>query len=64
MSSQKNTSDPILRELIAIRQLVQDLVILEAGRMDIGRADVRSLASVADARVSRVWKHVKSLKEK
>ena len=51
--------DPVLQVLSAIHSTVQDLLIIEGARAGISKAKVRQIVGVADARVTRVWKHLK-----
>lgn len=51
--------DPVSEKLDAILRVLQDMLIIEAARAGIGKAEAREIAGVAAARVTRIWKHIK-----
>ena len=59
-----NSPDPVSKELAAIRRTLQDLLIIEAAQAGIGKAEVRTIAGVDNARVTRIWKHIRSVPPK
>jgi hypothetical protein len=46
--------------LTRILSVLQDLLIIEAANAGLGKAQVREVVGVADARVSRIWRHLKA----
>lgn len=54
----------IIKRLDGIQTLLQNLVIIEGAAGGLTRDDVCGLAGVGPARVSKVWKNLKSKQEK
>lgn len=59
MARSVKSVDPVIGMLSAIHTTVQDLLILEGAKAGIGKGEVRKIVGVADARVTRIWKHLK-----
>ncbi len=59
MAQNNKTVDPNTEMLSAIHRTIQDLLILEGAKAGMGKADVRKIVGVADARVSRIWKSIR-----
>jgi hypothetical protein len=53
-------SDPVVKELRAIRTVVEDLLILESARAGLTNAGVRAVTKVDNNRVSRIASRVRS----
>ncbi len=45
--------------LIKILTVLQDLLIVQAAAAGVGKAEIRRIAGVADARVSRISRHIR-----
>ena len=60
MATRAKSEDPILDRLVAIHGTLQDLLILGGARAGISKADIRKIAGVAAARVTRIWKHLRT----
>jgi hypothetical protein len=60
MPNKPKTIDPIAEKLESISITLQDLLILECARAGMSKAEVRKIVGVADARVSRIWKNIKT----
>ncbi len=52
-------SDPAAKELLSIKAILQDLLIIEAAKAGLDKSEVRKLLKVGDARVSAIWRHLK-----
>ena len=59
MPRKQSNEDPVYAKLSEIQALLQDLLIIEGARAGISKSEVRNIVGVADARVTRVWKHLK-----
>lgn len=59
MGQKKITSDPVTDRLTEILTVVQDMLIIQAANAGMGKPQVRKILGVADARVSRVWRHLR-----
>jgi hypothetical protein len=51
--------DSIAGELREIKVLLQDLLIIEAARAGVNKAEVRKILGVADKRVSATWRYLR-----
>lgn len=61
MTKDIGRQDPILRELVEIRTLLQSLLIIEGARNGMTRDQVRRLVGVSSKRVSDIWGQLKSV---
>jgi len=52
--------DPANKKLEDIKTLLQDILIIQCALAGIGKGEARKIVGVADARVTRIWKHVKA----
>jgi len=63
MSREADSNVPLLESLEAIHSTLQDLLIFEGCRNGMRKEQVRKMLGVNNNRVSRVWKHLKSLEK-
>ncbi len=61
--ARRNGNDPVIARLDAIVSLFQDLVIMEAARAGLTMSATRTILGVDNKRISRTWKHVKTLRK-
>lgn len=54
----RTAKDPVAAQLETILDVLQDILILQCATAGIGKAQTRVIAGVADARVTRIWKHL------
>ena len=59
MPQKQSNEDRVLAKLTEIHTVLQDLLTIEGARAGISKSEVRNIVGVADARVTRVWKHLK-----
>lgn len=58
MPNQALDTKQFVTELREIKTLLQNLLIIEAARAGMTKAQARDLVGVADKRVSTVWKQI------
>jgi hypothetical protein len=51
--------DPTAKKLEDLEILLQDILIIQCALAGIKKAEARKIVSVSDARVTRIWKHIK-----
>lgn len=59
MARNHESDEPVLEMLSAIHSSLQDLLIIEGAKAGVSKAEVRKIVGVGDARVTRIWKHLK-----
>ena len=64
MSTTEKQHKETIERLDSIETLLQNLIILEGASAGLTRDEVRDIAGVATARVSKLWKNVKPKQEK
>lgn len=64
MPAKPANPDPNLKALHEIRTLLEDLLIIEGARAGISKSEIRKIAGVANARVTRIWKHIQPESDK
>lgn len=60
MSTDEKQHNNIIKRLDSIESLLQGLVILEGERAGLTKADVRKIAGVGNAKITEIWKPLKS----
>jgi len=59
--SSSNGTEVLATKLDAILSTLQSLVIIEAAKGGMSKAEVRKMLGVADSTVSQIWKHLRKL---
>ncbi len=64
MSKTEKQHKDIIKRLDSIESLLQSLVIIEGEMAGLNKADVQKIVRIRAARVSEIWKALKSKQEK
>lgn len=59
MPRKAKQTEPIAKKLEDIETLLQDILIIQCATAGIKRGETRKIVGVADARVNKIWKHIK-----
>jgi hypothetical protein len=59
MPRKPKQTDPAANKLEDIEVLLQDILIIQCALAGIKKAEARKIVAVDDARVTRIWKHIK-----
>jgi hypothetical protein len=59
MGRKPKQTDPVAKKLESIESLLKDILIIQCALAGIKKAEARKIVAVDDARVSRIWKHIK-----
>lgn len=59
MGRKPKQTDPAAKKLEDIETLLQDMLIIQCALSGIKKAETRKIVAVDDARVTRIWKHIK-----
>ncbi len=64
MADKTISNDPVTDKLSEVLTVLQDILILQAANTGMSKAQARKIVGVADARISRVWRHIKKNSKK
>lgn len=64
MPAKRTTPSAEEKLLTKILAALQDLLIIQAATVGLGKPETRRIAGVADARVSRIWRHINKTSKK
>jgi len=59
MGLKPKQTNPVAKKLRDIETLLQDILIIQCALAGIKKAEARKIVAVDDARVGRIWKHIK-----
>jgi len=59
MGRKPKQKDPAAKKLEDIELLLQDILIIQCALAGISKAETRKIVAVDDAKVTRIWKHIK-----
>lgn len=59
MSRTPESIDPVTKQLLSIKEILQHLLIIESAKAGLSKEQARQLVKMDGKRVSRIWKNLK-----